>query len=184
MSRPLSFSQSRRAYNTQPLCVRNMARIHGSSQGRLFEDWIWLFPITYLIHAMEEYWCGEGFYRWAARIIGWGMTPAQFIAVNSVAWLLMVGSILVFRKTPSVRWLTISFATVVLVNGFSHLTGTIWTRTYSPGVVSGVLLWIPLGATTFYRARDGGVTRRSFISGVLVGALIHGALFLVLLSFR
>jgi hypothetical protein len=33
----------------------------------------------------------------------------------------------------------------VLVNGVLHLATTILTRTYSPGVVSGVVLWIPLG---------------------------------------
>ncbi len=150
--------------------------------GRLFENWIWLFPLTYLIHAAEEYLCGEGFYRWSARIFGKGMTPAQFISINSVAWLLMVCTVIVFRKTPSVRWITITFATVVLINGVAHVLGSILTWTYSPGAVSGLLLWIPLGVATFYRAH-GRVTRRSLTAGVIVGALIHGILFLVL-SFR
>ncbi len=72
---------------------------------------------------------------------------------------------------------------MVFINGVAHVAGTIWTKTYSPGMVSGAALWIPLGAATFYRAR-GGVTRRSFIAGVLAGAGIHAVLFLVLLSFR
>ena len=160
-----------------------MVRHPQGSQGRLFENWIWLFPLTYLIHAMEEYWCGEGFYRWSARILGWGMTPDQFVAINGLAWLMMLASILVFRRTPSVRWLTICYATVVLVNGFSHLLGSLWTWTYSPGVISGLVIWIPLGAATFYRAL-GRVTRRSFLYGIMAGAVIHGAIFLTLLSFR
>lgn len=154
-----------------------------TSGGRLFENWIWLFPLTYLVHAMEEYWGGEGFYRWVARFIGRGMTPEQFISINSFGWLLMVASILLMRKTPSVRWLTISLATIVFINGFAHLAGTIWTKTYSPGVVSGVLLWMPLGAATFYRAWH-RVTRLSFIAGMMVGAIVHGMLFIMLLSFR
>lgn len=160
-----------------------MIKAGNTSQKRLFEDWIWLFPLTYLVHAMEEYWCGEGFYRWVGRIIGRGMTPEQFISINSFGWLLMVASILLLRKTPSVRWLTLSLATIVFVNGFAHLAFSIWTKTYSPGVVSGVLLWMPLGAATFYRAWR-KVTRRSFISGVMVGAAIHGLLIIMLLSFR
>lgn len=150
---------------------------------RLFQDWIWLFPLTYLIHATEEYFGGEGFYRWVARLTGRGMTPEQFISINSFAWVLMVVTILALRKTPSVRWLTISWATVVFINGVAHLLGSLWTNTYSPGAVSGTLLWMPLGAATFYRARR-GVTRRSFLAGLLVGATIHGVLFLVLLSLR
>ena len=160
-----------------------MIKAANPSPKRLFEDWIWLFPATYLIHAMEEYWCGEGFYRWAARIMGRGMTPSQFIVINSFAWLLMVAGILIFRKTPSVRWLTICFAAVVFINGLAHLMGSIVTRTYSPGVVSGAVLWIPLGAITFYRAWK-RVTPRSYVAGLLVGAAIHGLLFFVLFSFR
>lgn len=156
-----------------------MVKAVDSSQKRLFEDWIWLFPLTYLIHALEEYWCGEGFYRWSARIMGRGMTAEQFVAVNGSAWVAMVASIVVFRKTPSVRWLTLAFATVVFTNGIAHLAGSLWTGTYSPGAVSGALIWIPLGAATFYRARK-RVTRRSLVAGVLVGAAIHGILFLVL----
>lgn len=159
-----------------------MVEASATSRGRLFEDWIWLFPLTYLIHAAEEYFGGEGFYRWSARIIGRGMTPDEFLAVNSFAWLLMTGSVLAFRKTPSVRWLTLSFATLVFINGLVHLAGSLWTNTYSPGLVSGLLLWIPLGAATFYRAR-GRVTRRSLVSGVFVGAGVHGVIFLVLLIF-
>jgi hypothetical protein len=157
--------------------------VAATTGGRLFENWIWLFPMTYLIHAMEEYGCGEGFYRWVARIIGRGMTPEQFIAINSFGWLLMTASIFVFRKTPSVRWLTLCFATVVIINAVAHLAGGIWTGTYSPGVISGVLLWVPLGAATFYRAWK-RVSVRSFVSGVLAGAAVHGMLFLVLSSFR
>jgi hypothetical protein len=163
--------------------VREMAKAAGSSPKRLFEDWIWLFPLTYLIHALEEYFGGEGFYRWVARIIGRGMTPGQFVSINSFALLMMIAGVIIFRKTPAVRWLTITFATVVFINAVAHLAGSILTDTYSPGVVSGVLLWIPLGAATFYRARK-RVTRRSYVAGVLVGAAVHALLFLVLASFR
>jgi hypothetical protein len=159
-----------------------MVQAAATTQRRLFENWIWLFPLTYLIHAMEEYWCGEGFYRWSSRIVGRGMTPGQFVAIHSFGWLLMVGSVFVFRKTPSVRWLTICFATVAFINGLAHLAGSIWTNTYSPGLVSGLLVWMPLGAATFYRARK-RMTRRSFVSGLLVGACLHGMLFIVLASF-
>jgi hypothetical protein len=159
-----------------------MSKAADTQPGRLFENWIWLFPLTYLIHAAEEYLCGEGFYRWSARIFGKGMTPELFVLINSVAWVLMVCTVIAFRRTPSVRWITITFATVVFINGVAHVLGSILTWTYSPGAVSGLLLWIPLGAATFYRARR-RVTRRSFIAGVVVGAFIHGILFLVL-SFR
>lgn len=143
---------------------------------------MWLMPVTYFIHAMEEYWCGEGFYRWAARVMGWEMTPTQFIVLNSTAWVFMVVSILALRKTPSIRWLTISFGTVAFINGFWHLVVSIWTGTYSPGTISGTLIWIPFGAATLYKAWR-HATRRAIGSGVLVGIVIHVLIFLTLLIF-
>ena len=153
------------------------------NRNRLFQNWAWLFPATYLIHAMEEYWGGEGFYRWSARIIGRGMTPEQFISINSFGWLLMLVGVLIFRRTSSIAWLCVSLATVVLLNGLFHLAGSFWTGTYSPGAVSGTLLWIPLGAITLYRAWK-HATRRSLRAGILVGIIIHAVLFLILLSIR
>jgi hypothetical protein len=154
--------------------------VAAASQRRIFENWVWCFPAAFLIHANEEYWCGEGFYRWVARIIGKGMMPRQFIILNGFAWLLMAGSVLVFRKTPSVKWLTLCLATTLFINGWLHLFGTLWANVYSPGVISGVGLFIPLGAVTYYRAWR-RISTRSFVGGVLGGVTIHSLLFLVLL---
>lgn len=147
------------------------------------EKWAWLFPLTYVAHILEEYWAGEGFYRWIARFTNWEMPPAQFLFLNALAWLLMVAGILLLRKTSSMRWLIISYAVTVLLNGSLHLAGSLYTGTYSPGLITGLLLWWPLGIMTLVRFWK-ITTRRAFRAGILIGFIIHVALFLLILLVR
>jgi hypothetical protein len=101
-----------------------------------------LFPATYLVHILEECFAGERFYRWIHRISGIRLTAAQFVAINALAWIAMASAAF---SVPPENWLWTAIGCTVLVNGVLHLATTILTRTYSPGVVSGVVLWIPLG---------------------------------------
>jgi len=83
-------------------------------------------------------------------------------------------------KTKSYRWLLVSFGTVVLINGIVHAVASVLTKSYSPGLVSGLLLFIPLGTITLVHGRE-RVNRRTFRAGLIVGVLMH--LFVVLLAF-
>lgn len=141
---------------------------------------VWLFPITYLAHIAEEYWAGEGFPAWVSRIADVELTPNRFLGLNGIAWVLMcVGSLLVL-KSASMRWLSVTFGTVVLLNGLLHLAASMVTVSYSPGSFTGLLLWAPLGAVTLLRAWT-STTRRTFRAGVIVGLAIHAVVSLLAL---
>lgn len=58
---------------------------------------VWLFPVTYLCHIAEEYWGGEGFYRWVARAAGAKLTAADFVTLNARACVLVVALIAFVR---------------------------------------------------------------------------------------
>jgi uncharacterized iron-regulated membrane protein len=67
-----------------------------------------------------------------------------------------------------------------LINGVLHLLGTLASRSYSPGLVSGLLVWIPLGVFTLQRARH-SVKPKIFWRGLAVGVVIHA--FVIVLTF-
>ncbi len=92
---------------------------------------------------------------------------------------MVVGSVMVL-KIESMRWLLISFATVVLLNGLLHLAASLVTVSYSPGLFTGLLLWVPLGALVLFGSRT-GTTRRAFHAGVIVGIAIHAIVSLLAL---
>ena len=134
--------------------------------------WIWLFPLTYLIHMAEEYWGGEGFYVWISRLTGSAFTAHDFLIVNSIGWCVMVAAMGLVAASPVFRWLLAAFGGVILLNAFLHVTLSLVTRSYSPGVVSGLLCWAPLGAYTLRRAwRE--LPRHTFRAGIAVSLGLH-----------
>jgi hypothetical protein len=115
---------------------------------QLSHTWLLLFPATYALHIAEEYWAGEGFHRWIGRVARITLSPAQFLSANAVLWAAMIGAVLSVRSLSGEGWIAIALATIVSVNGFGHLLGSLYTGSYSPGVATGLGLWVPLGVYT------------------------------------
>ncbi|HEX8844338.1 MAG TPA: HXXEE domain-containing protein [Pyrinomonadaceae bacterium] len=141
--------------------------------------WAWLFPLTYLIHVAEEYW--GNFPAWINRIWGIESSVSNFMIWNGAAWALMIVGVALVLKTKSYRWLLVSFGMVVLINATSHTIASLVTASYSPGLISGVLLWVPLGTITMLRASK-RVNRRTFRAGIIVGILMHAVVTLLAFS--
>ena len=140
--------------------------------------WAWLFPLTYLAHIAEEYW--GGFPAWIARFWGVESSVANFLSWNVGALVLMCVGVGLVLATKSYRWLLVSFGTVVLINGVVHTVASVATWSYSPGTVSGLLLYVPLGLFTLRRAKR-SVNARTMRAGIIVGVVMHAVV--VLLSF-
>jgi len=142
--------------------------------------WIFLFPSTYLVHIAEEYW--GGLPARAAELTGLAIPEAAFLAANGFFWILMLAAVVWTLRQPSRAPLIITLATIVTVNATLHVGGTLLTASYSPGLVSGVLLWLPLGVTALTRGFP-ALPQRGFRHGVLAGVLVHVLVPLVGLGF-
>jgi hypothetical protein len=86
--------------------------------------------------------------------------------------LVMIGGVIVANLT-TVRLPIAAVATVTAMNGMLHVFGTLVSGSYSPGVISGVLLWIPLGVYALRRTH-GALPRGEFYAGVVLGFAAHG----------
>lgn len=147
---------------------------------RFVGSWAWLFPVSYLAHIAEEYW--GGFPAWIARFWGVASSDANFLSWNGGAWVMMCVGVALVLVTKSYRWLLISFGTVVLINAVSHLLGSVVTWSYSPGLITGLLLYVPLGLVTLRRARR-SVNTRTLRAGLIVGVLMHAVVVLLAFGF-
>ena len=78
---------------------------------------------------------------------------------------------------PRRGWIAVTIATIALVNTASHLAGALLTRGYAPGLVSAVILYVPLGSLTLLRALD--QARDQAGRGVLAGVLLHAVVFAI-----
>lgn len=130
----------------------------------------WLFPVAYGCHVLEE-WFG-GFPEWFAAIRGVPLPSDAFILINAVALIVMIGATYRTIRDERHGWMGIGVATVVEVNALLHVLASISTGTYSPGLFTSVVLYMPLGQLTLLRAW-GQATRSQFGVGVLAGCAAH-----------
>lgn len=131
-----------------------------------------LLLATYAAHLAEEYWGGEGFAVWAEQAAGIHLTVDTWFSLNGVFFSAMALGVLAGWLREPARWLLIPFGTAVMVNGLLHLAASLITRSYSPGVVTGVLLWIPLGILILRAARSRWAPSQ-IRAGIGVGVLLH-----------
>jgi uncharacterized protein with HXXEE motif len=135
--------------------------------------WLLLFPATYLLHILEEYYAGEGFHRWMRRVARITLAPAQFIAINSLLWMAMLVATLTASYFAKQGWVIVALAVIVSINGVGHLVGTLYTGVYSPGLATGLVLWVPLGIYALVRTLPLLSATQLWI-GVLAGLVIQG----------
>ena len=134
--------------------------------------WIWLYPATYIVHIAEERWAGGGFAGWAARAANVHPTDAQILAWNVIGLCSMTLGIALARRSLNWRWVITAVAVIVIVNAALHALAGIATHTYSPGLISGAALWIPLGSFTLWR-EWGNAKRSTFMKGLIGAVVFH-----------
>lgn len=143
-----------------------------SSEGSFPGTWAWLFPGSYAVHIAEEYWVPPGFYSWTSAFFGVDFTARVFLAANVLFFGVMVTAVVLVIRRVWGPWVLVALATFVTMNGLLHLVGTAASGLYSPGLVSGVLLWVPLGVATLARAAR-LLAGRALRTGVIAGVLAH-----------
>ena len=140
--------------------------------------WMWLFPLTYLIHIAEEYWGGEGYCAYLYRLRGVRLSIARFFFFQSLGIVLLSCGILLSRQMKWPRFMLALMGALVLSNGLTHSITALRDRGYGPGLVSCVLIWIPLGLVTLILL-PGQMQISRYIVSALIGFAINGAVALI-----
>ena len=131
-------------------------------------DPVWVFPPTYAVHLVEEYLAGGGFPRWAERTLLVRFSNTEFVAWNAFALVLMCVAAWLVSRDPKFRFIEVALAVAVLGNVVAHLVGSLLTWTYSPGLVTAVVIWAPFGALRL-RSAVGASTHYARIGGASLG---------------
>lgn len=109
--------------------------------------WLFMMPLVAAsIHIVEEFAIPGGFRSWyiayvpeVAKIL----TPLRLAEINA----LLLAACLSFAVTGQHHGGTTTWLIVVSIlawNAVFHITGAVRTRRYSPGMVTGILLYLPL----------------------------------------
>ncbi|NND06479.1 MAG: HXXEE domain-containing protein [Saprospiraceae bacterium] len=106
----------------------------------------WLLPATIFIHQLEEYY-GQ-FPLWYSNLLNAQLSNQDFIYINAVGLFIFTAFSLsyIFNKNNIIL---VALGTLVFVNGIAHLLLSVFTFSYSPGTISGLVLFLPLGILIF-----------------------------------
>ena len=140
---------------------------------------VWLLPGAYAAHLLEE-WFG-GFPEWVGTVVGSPLPRSAFLAINAVAFLLLLIAVRQTTRREESGWMAIAMATILGVNGVGHVLGTLATRSYSPCLITGVVLYLPLAKLLLMRAWL-QARRETWRLGVLSGLVIHALVIVVAYS--
>jgi hypothetical protein len=134
--------------------------------------WLLLLPASFLLHITEEWFAGPGFPAWTARLGGSGIPPDRFIVINAVAWPASAILTILGIALPELAWFLAALATMVSVNAVLHVLGSLATSSYSPGLVTGLLLFLPVGIAALSYCRR-VLTPERFLMAAVAGVLVH-----------
>lgn len=130
-----------------------------------------MLPLVFAIHVAEE---APGFVAWFNALVTPGITQGSFLSVNATALIITIVIAVLLMTSREKAACVVAVAWVgflMLANGLFHLVATVVHWRYSPGVITGSLLYLPL-SILFMRA----VVMECAISwrGVLLAAFAGG----------
>jgi hypothetical protein len=133
------------------------------------EVWLWIALAAYAIHILEEFMFD--WKNWANKVLGLPVTWPDFYVTNAVVVVLGIVAAQVGWRLPAI---SLAFPALMLINAvFFHIAPFVVTRKFSPGLVTAVLLFLPLGGWLFYGAWvDGVLTTMSALGAVVLGAVL------------
>ena len=114
---------------------------------------LWMVLFGYAVHVLEER--VLGWLPWAQETFHLSLNWEDFYVANAVVLFTAIAAAMV-------GWQCVPFgliiAALMLINGlFFHILPTIVKRRFSPGVITAVILFLPIGATSYYFAYLDGV---------------------------
>ena len=133
------------------------------------EVWAWLAVAAYALHIMEEF--PLDWREWARGVIGLPVEWTDFYITNAAVIVLGVVQAQLVGALPV---LALSFAALLLINAtvFHVLPIMATNGRFSPGAITAVLLFYPIGIGMYRTAAAHGMLTR----GVLLGSMLGGAL--------
>ena len=134
-----------------------------------------LLPFAYLLHLAEE-WYGD-FPAWTAAL-GNAVSIERFLLINAIVLPIIVTGTVMALRAPRFAWIATSMAALFGLNGFLHGLATLGIGQYSPGLFSGLLVYLPVGGHILWTSST-RLPTPVFASAVVSGILLHAVISLI-----
>ncbi len=129
-------------------------------------DWLWVATTAYAVHILEEF--TLDWQNWASRVLGLPVVWPDFYVANSIV--IVAG---IAAANLALAALALGFPALMLINAvLFHIVPMVRKRgRFSPGAITAVILFLPIGVTCFVVAGRSGLLS----AGTAVGASVLGA---------
>lgn len=138
-----------------------------------------LFVLAISIHNIEEALWLPAWSKYAQRFTK-QIEAQEFrfaVIVVTILALLATSAFIAFPQIEFTSYIYFGFLGAMMINViFPHLIATIALRKYAPGLISGLLLILPVNGVILYRALDENIINRFEIA---VSTLIIGVILLI-----
>ena len=143
--------------------------------GLSFREGVWLFPIAFMVHVLEEL---PRFADWARRHASKRFTLNDYLRVHCAGLIvspMSAGAIWLFPNSWTVLlFFALVFAPAVFFNSLFHAGATLHSGAYCPGLFTAIVLYLPL----FYilcrlALREGLLSNSTMIVGLLIAGVFH-----------
>jgi hypothetical protein len=104
---------------------------------------ILLAPSFFLLHVLEEF---PNFVQWLNSLVINEINPSTFLTVNVIGFIITVfiTLLMAFSRDRIIIFLTLFWLSFLMfANGIFHVAATLIHRSYSPGALTSLLLYIP-----------------------------------------
>ena len=153
-----------------------LATLSASLSAVTLQGAMWLFPVGFALHVREEW---PRFPTWAQRYASAAFTRRQYVAIHLTGLLAAVLVPILWRlfPRPAVAFPLFAFVLIPSMgwNAVFNAGATVVSRTYCPGLITALALYLPLlSALSCLAIREGALS-----PGALLGAFGVGAVFRV-----
>ena len=136
---------------------------------------IWLLPIAFALHVTEEF--ATGYPAYATEVTGYPMALPMFLGSNTLCIVIMA---LLTRwaakthKPNAVFWTLLWAAGNLFWNFVYHAAAEVAHQRYSPGIITGTLIYLPLSLLVWRAA----LAERPITGAALANAIALGGVFM------
>ena len=131
---------------------------------------LWAFVPVYFLHLLDERFWGVGTANWATAHTPFYFTNFAWLWINVPSMLAVVSVVVLIARRVFPEWAVVALAVHLSLHAVTRIGGTLVFVSVSPGVVSGLLLCLPLALWSLVHGyRE--LPRRALRSGVIAGVL-------------
>ncbi|UCD01927.1 MAG: HXXEE domain-containing protein [Promethearchaeota archaeon] len=135
---------------------------------------VWLAPLFYLLHIIEE--AVFGFHIFMNKYRGWNTNMLQFLIMNAIimiVYLILIIIVTIYPNRVTVFFQLTGLLAAQFFNAFFHLYWTILFGEYCPGLITGIVLYIPFNICLVWIAyKEEYITKTSGVVLFVLGATL------------